>query len=318
MSSMREVFERRADELCIPYTHMTLDPDLVALVLAQEQLDLRHVKSIPTCFGALWEADQNPLCQGCQVQTACLHKMAHDALPQAVHAVGGVLPKALADHMGIEISAVRFAVEFAELLEQQKDTGALSPPNESPKSASTKPPSPAQSLPKKKKTPKSSSRKTSAKNASAPASKSAASIAKTASAPAVSAAPTSQTDPLPPRAVKKKPTRTPKVPWGEHTFMNRWLRERETFPMLILVQPGQTIRRTYLGRKIEVRVQVGYYIYDKQKFPTLYSIVKEVTGAVAYPKAPDATGVRPQGQRSISNWSATRFFALAVREAAGC
>lgn len=102
------------------------------------------------------------------------------------------------------------------------------------------------------------------------------------------------------------------VPWGRHTHEARFLRERQRSELLATLRPGQTIRRTYKGQEVEVRVGEGCYLYRGVQYATLYQIVKEVTGPKEYPRA----GGRKT--RQITNWSATRFFGPAVEELLTC
>lgn len=100
-----------------------------------------------------------------------------------------------------------------------------------------------------------------------------------------------------------------KIPWGQHTHLTRWLRERTKSPAVGNLKVGATLHRRYKGRDILVTVKQGHYLYERKQYATLYSVVKAVVGETEYPKAPSKEGERPEGKRKLVNWSATRFFA---------
>jgi hypothetical protein len=102
-------------------------------------------------------------------------------------------------------------------------------------------------------------------------------------------------------------------PWGKHTWEKRWRRERQN-PWVKKLRPGMKIQREYPkgGEIHEVVILKRYYRYQGQDYPTLYSIVKEITGTKEAPRQLDKAGRRPDGTRQLCNWSAPRFFALPV------
>lgn len=104
-------------------------------------------------------------------------------------------------------------------------------------------------------------------------------------------------------------------PWGEHTFQSRWQRERERTPEIAALKTGQVLTVPFDGKEHQVTVLKEGYQYDGNRFPTLYSIVKEITGTVERQKQL-IEGKRPQGTRQLCNWSAVRFFRLRNKGAA--
>lgn len=97
------------------------------------------------------------------------------------------------------------------------------------------------------------------------------------------------------------------TPWGPQTYGSRFQKERSRSPLLAALKPGNKLKETYKGQEVEVVVKSDHYQYDGKQWPTLYSVVKEVTGTVERQKQL-VEGKRPPGSRQLCNWSAVRFF----------
>lgn len=100
-------------------------------------------------------------------------------------------------------------------------------------------------------------------------------------------------------------------PWGRHTWEKRYLRERKN-KLIKQLRPSMRLVREYQGETYKVTVLKKYYKYNGQMYPTLYSIVKEITGTREAPRQLDQKGKRPKGHRQLCNWSAPKFFGLRV------
>lgn len=98
-------------------------------------------------------------------------------------------------------------------------------------------------------------------------------------------------------------------PWGKHTWVRRWRQERK-HPLIKKLRPGMKLKREYQGVIHEVTVLKKFYRYQQQDFPTLYMVVKEITGTKPAPRQLTMDGRRPSGTRDLCQWSAPRFFAL--------
>ena len=101
-------------------------------------------------------------------------------------------------------------------------------------------------------------------------------------------------------------------------FEGAFIRERKKSPLIEMLEPGQTLVRDYKPRggeprTVKVKVKKDRYVFEGREYPTLYSIVLEVTGARECLKQA-VNGVRREGTRVTSNWSATRFFRLMAAE----
>lgn len=99
-------------------------------------------------------------------------------------------------------------------------------------------------------------------------------------------------------------------PWGKHTWMQRWTRERDRSPLVKKLKDGMVLKREYQGQTHQVKVLKRYYRYQGQEHPTLYSIVKLITGTQQAPRQKTKDGKRPEGHRQLCNWSAPKFFNL--------
>lgn len=98
--------------------------------------------------------------------------------------------------------------------------------------------------------------------------------------------------------------------WSPYMDHGRWERERERSPEIGALTPGMRLRRTFKGEDYQVVVVSSGYVYDGEYYPTLYSVTKEITGTHEAPRQLAKDGTRPKGTRSLSNWSATKFWRL--------
>lgn len=122
----------------------------------------------------------------------------------------------------------------------------------------------------------------------------------------------------PAKSAKSPPRPEGQEPWGEHTFLARWERERRRSPAIAALRPGQKLTGEYKGVPYEVQCRHGYYLCKKDtrtkaepvKLPTCYSSVLEITGGKEYPVL-KADGKKAKGKtRVMTNWSGPRFFRL--------
>lgn len=105
----------------------------------------------------------------------------------------------------------------------------------------------------------------------------------------------------------------PKRIWNTEHDLNRWKRERKRSKDIAALKPGQTLTRewpTGSGEIHKVKVGKGKYTYLGKQYPTLYMVVKVITGTKDCLKQKKADGKRPEGQRQLTDWSAAKFFRL--------
>jgi hypothetical protein len=93
-------------------------------------------------------------------------------------------------------------------------------------------------------------------------------------------------------------------PQGRGTYKSRWNRERLRSPEIAAIAIGSHITREFEGKVHQVTCCDGFWLYDGQEFPTLYAVTMAITGAKEYDRADG------KEKRSMSNWSAARFFRL--------
>lgn len=87
-------------------------------------------------------------------------------------------------------------------------------------------------------------------------------------------------------------------------------RERARSPLVAELKPNQVLKRVYKGEEVKVRVRKDGYEWDGQIYGTLYAVVMAITGPREYLRQ-EFGGVRRDGTRTMSNWSAPKFFRLA-------
>ena len=109
---------------------------------------------------------------------------------------------------------------------------------------------------------------------------------------------------------KKAPARRAKAQahgeWGNHTYKERWARERKRTPVIGALVPGMKLHRTYKGESYTLLVKSGHYLFNSKKFPTLYAVTKAITGTHEVPRKNQKGKV--VGTKQLCNWSATRFW----------
>ncbi len=93
-------------------------------------------------------------------------------------------------------------------------------------------------------------------------------------------------------------------PQGISTYKSRWNRERARSPEIAQILVGSSISREFNGEVHVVECHDGHWLYKSKVFPTLYSVTMEITGAREYDRADG------KDKRTMSNWSAARFFGL--------
>jgi hypothetical protein len=100
------------------------------------------------------------------------------------------------------------------------------------------------------------------------------------------------------RARKGKSARTAKArvgaplgePWGRHTWLKRWTRERQRSPLIRRAVPGSVLTVERMGKTYQAKVFKGYYTINGKDCATLCEAAKIATGT--------------------TNWSAVKFWGL--------
>ena len=120
----------------------------------------------------------------------------------------------------------------------------------------------------------------------------------------------------PPKKKKAKAKASPKADpvdlLAQDQFARDHEREKKRSPLIARLSPGVILSRVYKKEEYEVIVRKGRYEFNGQSYPTLYSIVMEITGGRTYNRQV-IRGQQREGTRVMSNWSATRFFKLKER-----
>jgi len=93
--------------------------------------------------------------------------------------------------------------------------------------------------------------------------------------------------------------------WGEHTYENRWRRERARSPLIAQLQPGTVLQTLYRGKLCETTVLETGYLVQGMQVPTLYMATLCFTGTKARRKT------KGEGTRQVGNYSAVKFWRLA-------
>jgi hypothetical protein len=107
--------------------------------------------------------------------------------------------------------------------------------------------------------------------------------------------------------------------WDPKHDLDRWKAEHKRSPLIRMLPEGYVINRRYpwernTGPMHRVRVGKQCYHYNGKTFPTLYAVMKEITGVQEYKKQmriPDDESSRPEGKKATTIWSAAKFFGLA-------
>jgi len=242
----------------------------------------------PECFGIWWEGvgSPNAECMECVFSDLCLEKMSKTLLPEAKAKLKGNLNlESLARVLDVNQQAVLLIME-------QASSGTI---------------------PKKKKR---------------------APVHSSGTAKAVSLGETGPPDPMeePDRdpcqapsaksavggaqrkkAKSAKPAKrrgAPKKPWGEHTYLKRFLRERIRNELIAKIPIGHTLETTYKGDTYQTTCLKNGWEYQGQRFPTLQAVTEVIAGKVVRP-GQVRNGKLLSKTRKICNWSAAKFWKLA-------
>ena len=69
------------------------------------------------------------------------------------------------------------------------------------------------------------------------------------------------------------------TPYGEHTFLDRWNRERKRNKKIRNLKVGSKLTVERSGKTYSCLVKEGHYLYQGNKqFPTLYKLTEHITG----------------------------------------
>ena len=68
------------------------------------------------------------------------------------------------------------------------------------------------------------------------------------------------------------------VKFGEHTYLARWMRERGRNRKIARLKINSTLKVQRNGSAHQCKVKKGHYLYEGQKFPTLYKVTEHITG----------------------------------------
>ena len=104
--------------------------------------------------------------------------------------------------------------------------------------------------------------------------------------------------------------------WHPKFDRDRFQRERKRSPLIRQLPEGYVLERRWPWDKGQgpihrVVVCKDHYRYKGERYPTLYMVVKAITGTLDYKKQFRHDGTRPKGKRQLTTWSAARFFGLA-------
>lgn len=104
--------------------------------------------------------------------------------------------------------------------------------------------------------------------------------------------------------------------WHRKFDQARFERERKRSPLIRQLPVGYVLVRRWpyengKGPKHRVVVKKDHYTYCSRKYPTLYSVMKAITGTKSHKKQYRHDGTRPRGTRELTTWSAAKFFGLA-------
>lgn len=97
--------------------------------------------------------------------------------------------------------------------------------------------------------------------------------------------------------------------WDPKYNKDRHDRERKRSPEIAKLVPGTVIKRTWKGVETTTTVRQGYYQYNGNRYPTLYTVMVAITGLTPVAKQL-RNGKRPEGKRYMTAWSAVRFFQI--------
>lgn len=313
----RRQLEREADRLGIPWTQETSDQDLQTLVQRSSDNGLPDYAGNPPCFGILWQGDHDEeYCRGCAIKGKCLDLFATEHIPRVREVLGPQATlKVIAERTKVMPEAILEALKYAKVQrEASGDAKAVTPEDvtieATEKIENIKKETKAMSRKKKKAGAKKKATKRKAKPRRVDRPRKAGPVQR-ASGPVMAK--------LSLASVKHATALASQTRnWGDNE--KRWQRERDRVPAIAALIQGSVIRREYKGKIFEVKVLDGRYkiIQTGEEYPTLYAVTKAITGLHARQsqrKKPGNEESRPEGHRKLSNWSATKFFAIALREA---
>ncbi len=299
----------------------------------------------PSCFGQYWEGIDGSPCKddNCSALNECLAKFATKTLVEHQRKLGKgkATADALAKATDVDKKAIELAMTFQENMgldpynippptteetpeepeeepeEEEVEEGASEEPEPEPekpkkpakkkvakKPATKKKATKKAAPPKKKKVVKKKVVKKKATKKAAPVNPTQASSAKSAKGLAKTKKATSA------KSAKAQGGQKATREWGPQHNQNRWERERKRTPLIAKLTPGMVIPWAYKGESGKVTVRKGYYSYQGEKYPTLYSLVKLLAGVKKFPKQLKADGSRPKGTRELVAYSAVKFFKL--------
>lgn len=111
-------------------------------------------------------------------------------------------------------------------------------------------------------------------------------------------------------AAKRAPARAVK-PTGNGEVRSPFERERARSPKVGALKLGTVLERQWKGQMLRVKVLKDGYLLGTTKYPTLYSIIKEVCGTKPYDqKSEDGKVLNNRVPKQTPAWSAPRFFGL--------
>lgn len=289
--------ERRAAALRIPYTPATAPQALLEMVSDAEHQDIRErgPEQMPGCFGQMFAGPYDPDCDSCQVQTACMARLAWVKMPAVVAEISTDDPPNVASAMELDPKAIVLAQTFAAQA-AGRDTGLfegytlLKPPPKPKVIALSDIPRPFAL----------------AAYACVVGSRAKLKVwdrdVRQTQAAAV------------PRLLAFSKAAYFKPPVKSKAWHDRYSRERNRNRLYASLRTGMVLRKVYHGVLHEVRVGWRCYEYEGQQFPTLYAVVQAIAGSVACQRPLDEQGQRPTGVKNTAMHSPTVFFHRCFRE----
>jgi hypothetical protein len=308
---------KEADRLGIPWTHVTTDAELLAMVesrkrsmtmeavpQAQERGDFLYIdgQQQPDCFEEMWDGTEDDCAVSCVFVHHCLDRFARGPLTRALEKYGhdiGDLSLAL----GRPPEAIEMGLKHRATLKLDGEGSEEKPPVE----MQEVPPPPDEPKPEKKtQSKKKPPKKQKAKKP--PKKEKATDHPSKAEPGADRVAGSAKKQPEKSAATAKARAGAVTRHWGDPK--TRWLRERENNKLIAMLVPTQTLVREYKGVRHHCKILKDGYEYQGQKFPTLYAVVKVITGTKTAKRQKGPDGTRPKGSRQLCSWSAPRFWKL--------
>lgn len=283
--------ERRAAALHIPYTHVTAPQALLELVSDAEHKDIRTrgPDSMPDCFGQMFAGPYDPDCSVCQVQTACMARLAWVRMPKVASEIASDDAARLGAALELDPKAVALAQTFAAQA-AGKDTGVfegytqLAPPPK-PKIVSM------HDIPRPFGL---------AAHACLLGSRARMKVWDRDVRQTVRVAT--------PKLLGMARVAYFRPPPKSEAWMARYTRERKRNRLYSQLKVGMVLRKVYHGVLHEVRVAYRGYEYEGQSYPTLYAVVQAIAPSIACQHEPDDTGRRAPGVKNTAMQSPKIFF----------